>query len=923
MKITNTDEPQFFSSSSFSWNPYDRDYFLFADSIDETTKSQYTEKLIKHGARVVRSNVESFIRVLMYAKTHRPSIGPSFDFKSLLKNGKPESECRNDLTEEENRVLTVQRNGMTTFEMENSALVLICTREDLLHPSPLLKLFRAFTNCLDSTHGIMASIDFIDLYLVKNSSVHSVALDPQNHFRFAYPFDFNSSVFLLYESEESKKKMEEFFKHMQVKILDLEHFGSSKISEEDDDQSMITHDEKSNDDIHEKYEKCEKHDNDEKKKHDDHEKYDHEKSDDDHEKKHDHDEKDDHIVPHFYTPIHIYKCVTVVSDNFFTLKKPTDLTLQETTILHFATRNPLYKFSSVLEAFSQGKRCHFNDTLQCCMELQQSNLLNYIHDFPIYETRKRTRHLIENVQLYVESNQSMMKELQSHFANSSQDPSSNSSFIISPLLPQDMIVHILKFLSLQELLEFRLVNNLANMMCLQDILWKEICMRESKHYSFLHPLLTTTTTTTNIHSMKSSTVMNSSNSGNNSGNNNSSNNSGNNNSNSTTLTRIPYYVIYRNYIHPLLVDYKIIHRLLLPNPMMDTTTTTTDKNSSSTTVDTIDATGQTTTTTTTTAHTSSAGSSNNNMTDLDEYLDNDDHEHEDDEYIDNDDHEHDIPLNDDQDHTEYSLDDSVILENKLKSCITSALFIDTKLVLDKSIPIGSTKMCGNIDLPCSTISYGNINILQNMKLVLQLNIDEMKQNDDEIALSLFNFQKRTCHLFPSTGILYLLCNPKTNEGLVLHYEGNIQTLKRIGELEYSFQVKFYEALSLTRKSEYYWTRNVFEFQSLFHMMDRMEDFDQKLSQFIHAPFCLGEPHKLFGTLPMFTMDQWFSEDEHYTQIHRNAFLDVNSLLIALFQISQACEDGSTFLKPLPNASQGLKCAQIALDRESVGQVPSS
>jgi hypothetical protein len=117
-------------------------------------------------------------------------------------------------------------------------------------------------------------------------------------------------------------------------------------------------------------------------------------------------------------------------------------------------------------------------------------------------------------------------------------------------------------------------------------------------------------------------------------------------------------------------------------------------------------------------------------------------------------------------------------------------FFDTKRVSPGSLPIGSSKMCGDPDLPEDLI------IPKNYAFVCQLNLSELSA---DLAFSIFHPGLKNTQ-FPKKGILYFFADPRLNSGAVYYYNGDVTKLKR-RKLQrrfnsYECAIKVYEHLTM-------------------------------------------------------------------------------------------------------------------------------
>nr|CAG4713005.1 unnamed protein product [Naegleria fowleri] len=200
------------------------------------------------------------------------------------------------------------------------------------------------------------------------------------------------------------------------------------------------------------------------------------------------------------------RCIVVVSEDFMIMKKPSQLSTNEKSILEFLTQTDCVFFKHVKYCFEHCmnlKRTMFDE---CSVLLKQNNYLSGLLEFPLYQHRRRRRHLLDENQIQ------SFKEAQTLLPDIKEQTS------LTRFLPNEIIYHILRFLQVQELLEFRLVNNLANVMCLQNFIWKDVCVNTCKQYPFFSSM--------NIDAY-----------------------------------HLPYIVVYRNYIRPLIKDFSLFKTL--------------------------------------------------------------------------------------------------------------------------------------------------------------------------------------------------------------------------------------------------------------------------------------------------------------------------------------------------------------------------
>ncbi|KAG2381662.1 hypothetical protein C9374_006046 [Naegleria lovaniensis] len=194
------------------------------------------------------------------------------------------------------------------------------------------------------------------------------------------------------------------------------------------------------------------------------------------------------------------RSIVVVSDDFIEVKKPFQLSTYEKTILEFAVQIDCILFKHLKYCFEHCIIMEKEMFDECSELLKKNNYFSGLLQFPLYQHRKRRRNLLDEDQI------------QSFKEAASSLPDINEQISLTRLVPNEIIYHILRFLQVQELLEFRVVNNLANVMCLQNFIWKDMCVNTCKKYPFFSSM--------NIDAYN-----------------------------------LPYVVVYRNYIRPLIKDF--------------------------------------------------------------------------------------------------------------------------------------------------------------------------------------------------------------------------------------------------------------------------------------------------------------------------------------------------------------------------------
>lgn len=129
-------------------------------------------------------------------------------------------------------------------------------------------------------------------------------------------------------------------------------------------------------------------------------------------------------------------------------------------------------------------------------------------------------------------------------------------------------------------------------------------------------------------------------------------------------------------------------------------------------------------------------------------------------------------------------------ENASKG-VTVGAFFDVKRVYPGSLPIGSSKMCGDPDLP------EDLTIPTTFSFVCQLNLSELSK---DLAFSVFHPGLKKTQ-FPKKGILYFFVHSSLKRGLVYYYNGDVSKLKR-RKLQgkqfksYECAIKIYEHISM-------------------------------------------------------------------------------------------------------------------------------
>ncbi|KAF0981974.1 hypothetical protein FDP41_011835 [Naegleria fowleri] len=200
-------------------------------------------------------------------------------------------------------------------------------------------------------------------------------------------------------------------------------------------------------------------------------------------------------------------CTIILSDDFF-LKKPEELTLEEIDILHFYIHTNGITFSRTKELFDECKDVSTDDYDSCEEMLRRSGYFNQVYNFSVFKKRKDRRHLLDN------------KEVEAYSQDLASLPAVPEHQRLSIKIPNEIFYHIIQFMLPSEILQLRLLNNLSNIMCLQDFVWKQVCYHTAKRFKqFLSPFL------------------------------------------EDKIYDMPYFLIYRNYINPLLIDLKYIHRV--------------------------------------------------------------------------------------------------------------------------------------------------------------------------------------------------------------------------------------------------------------------------------------------------------------------------------------------------------------------------
>ncbi|EFC36440.1 hypothetical protein NAEGRDRAFT_82213 [Naegleria gruberi] len=447
-----------------------------------------------------------------------------------------------------------------------------------------------------------------------------------------------------------------------------------------------------------------------------------------------------------FQPITLSDCTIVMNEEFFS-RDPKSLTLEEIDILQFYVHTNGITFERAKELFEECKDISSADYDYCEEMLKKMNIFQQVYNFSTINKRRFRRRILDEAKSKEFTEH--LKELPIYFNDLIEN------------IPNEIIYHILPYLPVHELLQFRLLSHVANLICLQDFLWKDVCSSTCKNHHFLKPLLS-----------------------------------------NEKIFNLPYMLIYRNHIQPLIIDYKQIKKEMFLENLAE--------------------------------------------------------------------------------------------EKVFKQFITPALFIDTCVSEDSSVPIGTTKMSGEPDLPKGFDSQRIVNLT----LLLQLNIEENKDSDlFGLAYQVF---KQKSSMFPTTGILFIFCNSddELSPSKVFHYVGSTDNLERLkrsaNDSRFCFTVKFYEALSLCNDSQNLFAKDIDEYEKQLNKGD--DDKSEKLSQSLHAPFLTSEPHKLFGALPVLYDDEWYDENDDASSSGSESeddyeedpyfYIDLNQFATPLIQLSE-------------------------------------
>jgi len=210
--------------------------------------------------------------------------------------------------------------------------------------------------------------------------------------------------------------------------------------------------------------------------------------------------------------IRLGDCTIVISEEF--LKKlPQDLTQEEIETLQFYIHTNGVLFHRAKELFNECKDIDTLDYDNCEELLKDTGLCKHIYDNSVVNKRRKRRHILDDAKVkeYVE----VMSFLPKHHELAE----------LTYLLPNEVVTYILHFLPVINILDFRLVSHTANIMCLQDGLWREVNISMCKKFNFLSPIR-----------------------------------------HNKVSFDLPHYIIYRNHIYPLLLDYKIMKSILGVTP---------------------------------------------------------------------------------------------------------------------------------------------------------------------------------------------------------------------------------------------------------------------------------------------------------------------------------------------------------------------
>ncbi|EFC42849.1 hypothetical protein NAEGRDRAFT_58435 [Naegleria gruberi] len=132
----------------------------------------------------------------------------------------------------------------------------------------------------------------------------------------------------------------------------------------------------------------------------------------------------------------------------------------------------------------------------------------------------RLKHHCISSELLIEARTKSRHMLNMDYENTLLNMSINSEQQLSNMFPNEVFFNALKFLPVQDILNnFSLVNKLARNMCFQDHLWKDICIAYASNYEFLSPF-------------RNEQVL--------------------------AKTNMPHYIIFRNIINPIIIDYKVV-----------------------------------------------------------------------------------------------------------------------------------------------------------------------------------------------------------------------------------------------------------------------------------------------------------------------------------------------------------------------------